>query len=129
MVAATSTIDPFKIPTITLSEDELDEVRAEMDAGRLPRDYLERYVEAVRKNVFGFDYQTARNGDPIEQGIGSPLNVTANDIAAYKKYGKDEIDFEKHLARKEKLFAEQEESRKKQAVAARVARQRERGRL
>jgi hypothetical protein len=29
-------------------------------------------LEALRKDVFGFDYKTDRHGNPIQQGIGAP---------------------------------------------------------
>jgi hypothetical protein len=38
--------------------------------------------EADRKAVFGFDYQTDRNGEPIEQGIGSRGHETLNHFNA-----------------------------------------------
>ncbi|MGA9955639.1 MAG: hypothetical protein WBQ22_20610 [Bradyrhizobium sp.] len=44
-------------------------------------------------------------------GIGSESQMTANSIAAYEKWNKDEPDFEKHLARMKKLFAEQQVGR------------------
>jgi hypothetical protein len=80
-----STIDPIRIPTITLTGEEIDEIRAEIKEGRLPADYLDRYAKAVRDNVFGADHKTDKNGRPIEQGIGAKSRETLNHFAALKK--------------------------------------------
>lgn len=79
-------IDPIRMPTLTLSEKELDDIEAMMAEGRLPPDFLERHFVAVENNVFGADHKKDKKGNPIEQGIGSAGNQTANSIKAYKKY-------------------------------------------
>ena len=73
----------------------MDDIKALIEAGQLPPDFLKRHEEAKRQNVFGFDHKTDANGDPIEQGIGSAANQTRNQINAYKKYAKYEADFRK----------------------------------
>jgi hypothetical protein len=78
-------IDPIKVPVISLSEDELNDIRALMAADQLPRDYLDRYREAVAKNVFGHDFKRDAKGNPIEQGLGAKGYETANHFAALKK--------------------------------------------
>jgi hypothetical protein len=63
----------------------MDEIKAQMKAGALPADFLERHREAVRKNIFGFDHKTDKHGEPIEQGMGAKGHETANHFAALKK--------------------------------------------
>jgi hypothetical protein len=41
--------------------------------------------EAERKNVFGFNYATDKDGQPIQQGIGSKSNPSINHYAALRK--------------------------------------------
>jgi hypothetical protein len=77
-----SIIDPMRI---SLSQTEIDEIEQLIAAGNLPPDFLDRHKEAVRRNVFGHDHRVDKNGRPIEQGIGSPGNMTRNAIDAYKK--------------------------------------------
>jgi hypothetical protein len=117
----TAVLDPIRMPTVTLSEEELETYTVMIEQGQLPADWLDRYEEGVKKNVFGHDYKTDRNGNPIEQGLGSANNQTANSIAAYKKYCNPENpkaadpdpNFERNLAQMQKQFAETEERRKK----------------
>jgi hypothetical protein len=82
----TTPIDPMRVPSINLSEQELDEMQELIAQGALPKDFIERHFEAVENNVFGFDHKKDRKGNPIEQGIGSPGNMTKNCVDAYKKY-------------------------------------------
>jgi hypothetical protein len=128
MVDATSILDPYKPPSIMLSDDEMDDLRDEIAAGRLPADYMERYAEAVRKNVFGHDSRLDSKGRLVEQGQGSNENMSLNSINAYIKWCANEPDFDRELARKRKLYDDQEGIRQKRAVATRVERQRQRGR-
>lgn len=81
----TATIDPIRMPVVSLSIKELDEIAELIDAGQLPKDFLERHFEAVDANVFGVDAPKVR-GQRQEVGLGSPRNQTANSIAAYIKY-------------------------------------------
>jgi len=83
-------LDPIRMPTVTLSQKEMDDIEALMAQGQLPPDYLDRYHEAVAKNVFGFDHKVDADGNPIEQGRGSPGNQCQQSIDAYKKFGRPE---------------------------------------
>jgi hypothetical protein len=112
-------IDPIKVPVITLSQAELEDIQAMIDAGQLPGDFLDRHHEAVRKNVFGHDFKTDRHGDPIEQGRGSAVNMTQQSVDAYKKWGRDEPDFAANLQRMEEQLAGANARRKAQAPASR----------
>jgi hypothetical protein len=113
-----SVVDPVKVPTITLSQAELDDIRDLMAAGQLPEDYLQRHHEAVRANVFGHDYKTDAQGEPLEQGFGSAGNQTQNSINAYKKYAKYESDFseEKYNATLKRMESELATSDKRRAA-------------
>jgi hypothetical protein len=106
MVDATSILDPTVIPTVMLSKEELDEAEVQIELGNLPRDWFPRYYEALRKNIFGQDYKKDKDGNPIEQGLGSRFNQTEQSVAAFKKWHKDDPDFEKKLAVLEAQLAE-----------------------
>jgi hypothetical protein len=111
-------LDPLRAPVITLSQAEIEEIREAIEVGILPSDYLAKHFEAVRANVFGLDHKVDARGNPIEQGRGSAMNQTQQSIDAYRKWGKDEIDYEKHLRRMEKEL-EQSEARRKAEGAGR----------
>ncbi len=86
---------------------ELAEMQQLIDRGLLPKDAIEQYYENEFMAVFGENYKTDKNGDPIEQGIGSKSQPSASSIAAYVKtqtqlrHGGPEKDYEDHLARME----------------------------
>jgi hypothetical protein len=109
-------IDPIRVPTITLSEEELTELHEQIAAGQLPPDFLIRHENAKALNVFGHDAIKNRDGSFREQGLGSEFGMTRNSINAYKKFGKEEQDFEKNVARMEKQLVAANE-RRKQAAA------------
>ena len=114
-----SVIDPIRVPTINLSQAEMDEIEQLMNAGQLAPDFLERYHEAVEKNVFGFDHKKDEQGNPIEQGVGSAGNQTMNSINAYRKYAKYEPGFneKEFLANVERMKAELTACNKVRAAA------------
>jgi hypothetical protein len=91
---------------VTLTGQEIDEMREKVAIGELPPDAIKQHFVAERKNVFGFDHKVDRSGKPIEQGVGSPGNQSRNSIEAYKKYCSHEPDFEKNLARMQRELAE-----------------------
>jgi hypothetical protein len=88
-------IDPIRMPTVTLSQAEMDDIAS----GQLPPEWLERYHAAVQSNVFGHNHKSDRHGNPIEQGRGSAQNMTQQSVDAYKKWGKDEPDYADNLKR------------------------------
>jgi hypothetical protein len=90
---------------VTLTNDELTEMRMKVQSGELPPDAIKRHYEDERRNVFGHDHKV-RNGKPVEQGYGSAQNQTKNSVEAYKKYHSADVDYEKTLARLEKELAE-----------------------
>jgi hypothetical protein len=59
-------------------------------------------------DVFGVDHKTDRNGQPIEQGLGSASQPTRQSVEAYRKYCKEEIGYIEHLTKMEKALAEYE---------------------
>jgi hypothetical protein len=109
-----SVLDPMRVPCITLSQTEIDEIQQLIADGQLAPDYLDRHLEAVKKNVFGHDHKLDAAGTPIEQGRGSKFNQTQQSIEAYKKYGHDEPNFAENLKRME---AELAASNKRRAAA------------
>ena len=76
---------PIIIPTVTLTQLEIEETQQQIAEGKLPPDWLDRYNKGVVDNVFGFDHKKDRQGNPIEQGIGSKGHETKNHFAALKK--------------------------------------------
>jgi hypothetical protein len=65
-----------------LTREELSEMTAE-----------ERKIhfENERKNVFGHDYKTDKHGRPVEQGFGSPQQVTEQHLQALAKAEGQEV--------------------------------------
>ena len=64
-------------------------ITAAEDAGRpLPSEseLAAIELEALRKDVFGFDYKTDRDGNPIQQGIGAPGRESVNHFASIRRY-------------------------------------------
>lgn len=106
---------PKPLPPINLTPQEIEEAEALIAKGELPRDAIDRWYDDVEKNVFGHDHKRDRKGNPIEQGIGSAGHQTRNSIEAYKKYGKDEPDFQANLVRMEKELVEANARRKAEA--------------
>jgi hypothetical protein len=78
-------IDPIRIPTITLSNEEIDEIKEGIKAGQLPADFLERHYDAVDANVFGIDAPKDRHGKRQEQGRGSRGHETLNHFLALRR--------------------------------------------
>jgi hypothetical protein len=110
---------PLKPTPLMLTSDDVEWIDGLIAQGLLPPDWLDRCDEARMANVFGHDHKTDRHGNPIEQGIGSENNVTANHVMAYEKWCKDEPDYERHLAKLRKQLAEQQPKREAAALAAR----------
>lgn len=63
----------------TKSPEEMDELRAQGASA------VKAYCDAELKNVFGFDVIFDAEGRPVERGIGSALQPTANHFAAMRK--------------------------------------------
>ncbi len=71
---------------VALTAEEIAVMRDEIAKGLLPPDAIEKYLEAEALNVFGHDARRDRDGNWIEQGIGSRGNETANHYAAILNY-------------------------------------------
>lgn len=112
----TTVMNTAKPSVLNLTAEEIEEIHANIEQGLLPKNWLDLCDEARAANVFGIGFKTDRHGNPIEQGLGSDSQMTANSIAAYRKYGVNEPDYDRHLARMEKLFAEQQAQRRKAAA-------------
>jgi hypothetical protein len=88
------------------SQQDLDHAKRQIELGLLPRDYIERHFEDERKAVFGENYQTdPKTGLPVEHGRGSKAQPTEQSVAAYKKYGTKEPNYEETLAEMEAALA------------------------
>jgi hypothetical protein len=112
---------PLKPTPLVLTPEDVEHIDGLIAQGQLPPDWFDRCEAARAENVFGFDHKTDRKGVPIEQGIGSESQVTANSVAAYRKWGVNDPDYERHLAKLEKLLVEQQPKREAAALAAREA--------
>jgi hypothetical protein len=90
---------------VTLTSQELDEMKIKVAAGELPPDAVKQHFDAEARNVYGHNAVKIRNGY-IEQGYGSAKNQTRNSVEAYRKYCSHEPDFEKNLARMQRELDE-----------------------
>lgn len=120
---------PLKPSVLTLTGEEIDDLDGLIAQGILPPDWIDRCDKARTANVFGHDHKTDRHGAPIEQGIGSTSQMTMNSIEAYKKWCKDEPDYERNLARMLKLFDEQQPRREAARLAEREAARKDRQKI
>ncbi len=99
---------------------EIAEMQRLIDQGLLPKDAIEQHYDNEEMAVFGENVKFDRNGDPIEQGIGSKAQPSANSIAAYIKTqtvhrpGGPEPGYAEHLARMQKELDEYNAGRPKQ---------------
>jgi len=110
--------DGFRLPpAVSLTSEELQALADQIDAGTLPSDYLERHFDGVDAAVFGVD-APKKNGRRQEQGLGSPSNQTPQSVAAYRKWGKDDPDYEVNLKKMEKQLEATEARKKAEAAAA-----------
>jgi hypothetical protein len=79
--------------------------------------------QIARADVFGIDHKLDRNGNPIEQGVGSPGNMTMQAINAYVKEQTErsangpEPGYEETLAKMRKQLAECEARRRAEQSA------------
>jgi hypothetical protein len=113
-----STLDPRRITPLSLTEQEVNDAYDQIEAGLLPANFFELCAEARSANVFGVDAPRDKSGNRTEQGIGSAFGQTRNSIDAYKKFCKDEPDFEKNVARMERELEQSNARRKVEAAAA-----------
>ena len=106
-----------RIMPVNYSLGELAEIEDLIEAGELPKDYLEQHFDAVDANVFGEDAPKDRKGNRKEQGLGSSGNQTQQSIDAYiknqteRRVGGPEPGFEQHLERMRKELAASEAHR------------------
>jgi hypothetical protein len=70
-------------------------------------------------DVFGEGFKRdPKTGKPLEQGIGSPDNMTASAVDAYAKWGVNDPNYNEHLAElKRQLAVCQERCRKEREAA------------
>jgi hypothetical protein len=92
---------------------EIAEMQQLIDMGRLPRNAIDEHYENERKAVFGENYKTDRDGNPIEQGKGSKAQPTLQSVEAYRKYGKSESAYEQNLQQMERDLAAYTEAQQK----------------
>jgi hypothetical protein len=104
---------------VTKTQSEMDEMRAQIAAGVLPSNSIEKYLEEEARHVFGYDYRRDANGTPIEAGIGSKQQPSRNSVEAYRKWGKEEASYHENLARMERELAEYEAKQNSKRAAAR----------
>lgn len=69
---------------VTLNNQEIDEMKLSIEAGKLPPDALENHFKEEERRVFGSEFKRDKAGVPIENGIGSAGRETANHFKAMK---------------------------------------------
>jgi hypothetical protein len=102
---------PLKPSVLNLTGEEIEWINGLIAEGKLPPDWFDRCADARDRFVFGHDFKIDGKGVPIEDGLGSEKNMTAQSVAAYEKWCTNEPDHERHLARMKKLLAEQQVKR------------------
>ena len=100
---------------VTLNTEEVDALKSEIAAGKLPPTAIKDHLVREEKAVFGHDVKHTRKGKPIEQGIGSKAHPTRNSVEAYREWRQKEPNYAENLARMEKELADYEAA---QQVAA-----------
>ena len=60
--------------------------RTQEELALMSPEEIKVYLEEETKAVFGHNYRRDRQGKPIEDGIGSPLNPGPNHYGAIEKY-------------------------------------------
>jgi hypothetical protein len=80
------------VPVVHLTEKEVQDLRVEEEEGLVPSGTVQNHFDAEARNVFGHDAKRDRNGNYIEQGIGSPGNLSVNHFAALLKAETDGIE-------------------------------------
>jgi len=124
----TTPIDPIRVPTINQSPAEIAEIEEAIAAGQLSRDFLKRHIDAVDANVFGADAPKDRQGFRIEQGLGSPENMSQQSIDAYiknqteRRAGGPEPGYEDNLKRMRANLAETDKKKDAKAGGFRYGR-------
>jgi hypothetical protein len=113
----------IRIMPVNLSEAELEEMQALIDAGVLPPDHMERHFDAIDQAVHGVHAPIdPKTGKRIGIGLGSPTNQTQQSIDAFIRWcgpGKPNEDptFEKSLARMRRELEQSNARRKAEAAA------------
>jgi hypothetical protein len=113
----TTVIDAHRPPSINQSPKEIAEMEEQIALGNLPPDFLRRHIDAVDANVHGVDAPKDRNGWRIEQGMGSPGNMTQQSIDAYvknqteRRIGGPEPGYEENLKRMQAQLVESDKKR------------------
>jgi hypothetical protein len=111
--------DGIKLPpAVSLTNEELQQIAYQIEAGDLPPNYLDLHFDNVDASVFGVDAPRNRHGQRQEQGLGSENNMTRQSIDAYRRWCKDEPDFEKTVIKMEKQLVACNEKRKVGAAAS-----------
>jgi hypothetical protein len=109
---------------VTKTNEEIEVMREQIATGKIPHNAIELYLKEEERHVFGVEVKHDRNGNPIEQGIGSAAQPSRNSIEAYKtfqmsnKFG-PEAGFDQKLAKMEADLAAYQ-AKQKAAKAARV---------
>jgi hypothetical protein len=69
-------------------------------------------------DVFGEGFRRDKNNKPMEQGIGTPDNMTSSAVDSYEKWGKNDPNYNEHLAELKRQLAVCQERRRKEREAA-----------
>jgi hypothetical protein len=97
---------------VALRSDEIEEMKILMADGKLPPSALTDHFSQEEQRVFGTQFKRGADGVPIERGIGSASQPSANSVEAYRIYGRSEPDYAANLAKMEQALAAHEARRR-----------------
>lgn len=109
-------MDAVSVRSLTFIDSQL-KARGVTNISLLPKDVRKEIKKEARKiarqDVFGAEHKTDKAGEPIEMGVGSPGNMTQQNIDAYVKAQTDkklreapEQGYEENLKRMKAQLAE-----------------------
>lgn len=121
-------MDAVSIRSQKFIEQQLT-TRQVADISLLPKEIrraIKKEAKAIaQQDVFGVDHKTAKDGTPIEQGLGSAGNMTQQAVEAYIKYQTDkkfrsapEEGYEENLKKMRAQLATCNTRRRAEAAAA-----------
>jgi hypothetical protein len=106
MAASTGSFAMFQ-GSHTKTGKELAEMQRLIEQGLLPKDAIDQYYENQAMATFGENFKVDKQGNPIEQGIGSKAQPSRSSIDAYiknqteRRHGGPEPGFDETVARME----------------------------
>jgi hypothetical protein len=93
----------------------LDKIKS--DTPKVLADQIRKQAEErALIDTYGEGFKRDKNGKPLEQGLGSADNMTAQAVDAYERWGVNDPNYHEHLALLKRQFATCQERRKAQGT-------------